>query len=542
MTKHMRPLSILLTILTLLSLAPLAMAEDAGAYWVKQDPPVDVEMTKMVYASSAEDYAKIGETAEENRWIDLFRDELGINITYKFVASAGDSYDTKSQMMMASGSLPDIFAVPLNDMAELQDSGLIWDMTEIYDEYLSPFSKSILEADGGSAMTSCKIDGSLWGILQINSAYDTLRYMYIRTDWMEALDLEDPKTVEDVLAIMEAFTKNDPDGNGVDDTYATYVDNGMWTQLEGFFWMFNAYPNGFILKDDILQYGGIQPEAKEALRALANMYATGQIDPEFYVKNFATAKEIVTNGRVGVVMGYHWLPLDVTGPMHDLFPDVEWNCYLWPTSDPEVPATVMTQSALFNVLVVNKDFEHPEIAAHMTNLYLEKVYGEQNEYDVYGTDPETGVLVYGIGPLKSITPNLNLDPYRDTMRVFRGELSADDLTGSSLRYYNSSQTEWAARTMWGTGEHTAGSVLEFLVSNPEYMMANQYTTVPTETQQERGSTLNEIRQTAYTRIITGQVDVDEGFDQFVADYMKAGGQRVQDEVNEWYQNNVVSAE
>lgn len=537
MTKRFRVSACFMALLILFSLAPWTLAAGEEAWWVKQETPVDVQMTKVVYSDTAEAFAKIGQTVESNLWTDLFRDELNINVTYKFVASAGDGYDTKTQMMMASGKIPDIFPVGLSDMAELQESGMIWDMTEIYDKYLSPLSKSILEADGGAAKQSLMIGGSLWGIPQVNSVYDTLRYLCIRRDWMEKLGLEEPKSIEDLLAIMKAFVTDDPDGNGIDDTYATYVDKDMWTQLEGFFWMFGAYPNGFILKDGILQYGGTQPECKEALRTLQSMYADGWLDKEFVVKNFASAKEIVTNGKVGVIMGFHWMPFDVSGPMHDLYPDVEWDYYLWPGKDEGTPAAVMTQSALFNALVVNKKFQHPEIAAYMINLYLEKIYGETNEYDIYGTDLETGVLTYTLGPLKIITPNLNLDPYRDIMRVSRGEMTVEQLPSASLRYYDSVNSTWAARTMWGTGEHTAGTVLDFLASNPQYILQNMYQTVPTETQLERGGTLSEMRKTAYTQIITGKLDVDQGFDQFVKDYMQAGGQKIQDEVNAWYQAN-----
>lgn len=535
--KRLRVLVIAMTVLFLVSLMPPGIAEEEQVWWTKQDTPVKVQMTKVVFADTTESFAQIGQTVDNNLWTDLFRDELNIDVTYKFVASAGDSYDTKTQMMMASGKLPDIFPVSLNDMAELQESGMIWDMTEIYDQYLSPLSKSILEADGGAAKQSLMIDGSLWGIPQVNSVYDTLRYLSIRRDWMDALGLSTPQSIDDLLEIMRAFVQDDPDGNGVDDTYATYIDSNLWTQLEGFFWMFGAYPNGFILKDGILQYGGTQPECKEALRTLQAMYTNGWLDKEFVVKNFVSAKEIVTNGKVGVIMGYHWMPFDVNGPMHDLFPDVEWDYYVWPSAEERVPATVMTQSALFNALVVNKNFPHPEIAAYMINLYLEKIYGETNEYDVYGTDLETGVLTYTLGPLKIITPNLNLDPYRDIMRVFRGEMTVDQLPSASLRYYNSVNNTWAAKTMWGTGEHTAGTVLDFLVSNPQYIIQNMYQTVPTVTQLERGGTLSEMRKTAYTQIITGMLDVDEGFDQFVSDYMRAGGQRIQDEVNAWYNAN-----
>ncbi|MGN0971614.1 MAG: hypothetical protein ACI4OY_06630, partial [Aristaeellaceae bacterium] len=127
--------------------------------------------------------------------------------------------------------------------------------------------------------------------------------------------------------------------------------------------------------------------------------------------------------------------------------------------------------------------------------------------------------------------------YRDMVKVWNGEMTVDELNPYSRYYYDMVQTDWAWNIMWGPGEHTAGVVLDYLVNHPEYIIQNAYTGMPTETQQDRGSSLSEIRKTAYIQIITGYIDVDEGFDKFVNDYMKAGGQDIEDEINEWYALN-----
>ena len=530
-------LSLILAAVMLLGIVPLALAEEEPTWWKKFDEPVEVEMTKVIFSDTADKYAKIGETVEDNRWTRLFKEELNIDITYKFVASAGDAYDTKHQLMMATGKIPDIFTVGLSDMFDLQDSGRLWDMTEIWDEYLSPTSKAILTADGGGAYDSCLIDGELYGIPFLTSVYDTWRYLSIRRDWMEALNLEEPKSIDDLLKIMEAFVTQDPDGNGIDDTYALYCDKDMFTQLEGFFWMFGAYPNAFIEKDGRLVYGAMEPEAKEALRTLNMMYEKGWIDPEFTVKSFNQAKEAVTNGKVGCIMGYHWMPFDVNGPMHEFFPEVEWDYYLWPSAEEGVPATVMSQSSLDGVLVVNKDFEHPEVAAYIINLYCELLYSENPTYEYWYWDTASGELTYNIGPFEILDQGINLNPYRDMKKVWAGEMTVEEMNPYSRYYYDMVNTDWAWNTMWGPGEHTAGVVLDFLVNNPEYIVQNAYTGMPTETQQDRGSVLGEIRKTAYIQMITGRIDIDEGFEKMVNDYMNAGGQDIEDEINEWYEEN-----
>jgi putative aldouronate transport system substrate-binding protein len=197
----------------------------------------------------------------------------------------------------------------------------------------------------------------------------------------------------------------------------------------------------------------------------------------------------------------------------------------------------MSQSSLDGVLVVNKKFKHPEVAAYIINLYCELLYSENPTYEYWYWDTATGELTYNIGPFEILDQGINLNPYRDMKKVWAGEMTVEELNPYSRYYYDMVNTDWAWNTMWGPGEHTAGVVLDFLVNNPEYIVQNAYVGMPTETQQDRGSVLGEIRKTAYIQIITGYVDVDEGFDKMVKDYMKAGGQDIEDEINDWYQAN-----
>ena len=88
--------------------------------------------------------------------------------------------------------------------------------------------------------------------------------------------------------IAEAFTTRDPDGNGKDDTYAMAVTKDLYSGAmgtEGFFAGYHSYPNMWMKTDDgTLAWGSVLPETKDALKALADMYAAGELDPEFGIK------------------------------------------------------------------------------------------------------------------------------------------------------------------------------------------------------------------------------------------------------------------
>ena len=45
----------------------------------------------------------------------------------------------------------------------------------------------------------------------------------VRKDWLANVGLELPKTTEDLYEVAKAFTEDDPDGNGADDTYGIII-------------------------------------------------------------------------------------------------------------------------------------------------------------------------------------------------------------------------------------------------------------------------------------------------------------------------------
>ena len=62
---------------------------------------------------------------------------------------------------------------------------------------------------------------------------------------------------------------------------------------------------------------------------------------------------------------------------------------------------------------------------------------------------------------------------------------------------------------------------------------NLFVGAPTETMTSRMSTLEDLQDEVFTKIILGEADVD-AFDKFVSDFNALGGKEITEEVNEWY--------
>ena len=215
-----------------------------------------------------------GDTLEDNIWTRLYEEELGVKLNYIWMSPVSQ-YDQKLNISITSGDLPDVFQVNATQLKQLVDDGQLMDLTDIYEQTASDYTKDVMGQDGGNALLSATFDEKLMAIPKMSSGIGNANVLWLRSDWLEALGLEEPKTMEDVLAIARAFTNEDPDGNGQDDTFGLALNKDLWgmfASLEGFFNGYGAYPNAWIEGDGgKLENGNVQPEMKEALQALQDL-------------------------------------------------------------------------------------------------------------------------------------------------------------------------------------------------------------------------------------------------------------------------------
>ncbi|MGV7801932.1 hypothetical protein PJN14_30615, partial [Mycobacterium kansasii] len=77
-------------------------------------------------------------------------------------------------------------------------------------------------------------------------------------------------------------------------------DIGLNSSSVGFFNGFGGFPQIWIEDaEGQLQFGSIQPEMKEALAKLQDMFKNKLIDPEFGVKDTVKVFETVTTHKIG---------------------------------------------------------------------------------------------------------------------------------------------------------------------------------------------------------------------------------------------------
>lgn len=480
-----------------------------------------------------------GETMEENRWIQAYRDRLGIEVAYDWMTPSGDAYNQKINVIIASGDLPDVIGVDAIRLRQMADADLVADLTDAWETHATDRLKAYYAEQGPGVLGITTYDGRLKGLMQGADAYWEGTFLWIRADWLRALGLDPPRTMADVRAISQAFTTQDPDGNGEDDTFGLAVYKDLYfgaMGLEGFCAGYHAYPFMWVERGDgTLVYGSLQPEMKAALATLADMYAQGEIDPEFGVKEVAKVAETIVDGRIGMEFGAQWNPMYPLIGSHQQDPEADWTGYPLVSAD-DRPVRTPGRNMSSRYLAVRKDFPHPEALIRMFNLHVALCWGENGDFNHYYMPEENGsVGVWKFSPVQPAPPSKNVESFL-ALQAARQAGTLKTLTGEAATIHRNIEAYLAGdRSQWGW-ERIYGpeGVMNWAVRYREdgAMLKDAFVAAPTLTMVERKTTLEKLEREMFVKIIVGAEPID-AFDAFVEDWYRLGGAKITEEVNAW---------
>lgn len=516
-----------------------ASGEEDGPLTPYEEP---VTITVGVQATSVQQFID-GDTWEDNVWTRKIKDELNIDIKVAFSADTStDAYRNKVNALMASGDLPDVFRWGDHTFfKQAYEAGYLADITDVLDQYATDAVKEYQTKFPGG-FEGATIDGRLYAYPYMTDNFHQAINLWIRDDWLENTNSEPPTTIEEMIELARKFTFEDPDGNGVDDTYgfglAGDVLQNNYGTLMG---LFAAYgvpgftsTDGFYRGEDgKVTFAWIQPECKEALTVANQMYQEGLIDPEFVVKDVSNMETDVTSGKIGMM--YHacwgtWHPFNLSYQNDGVIT----RPYKIPEAEGHEIRLGIQSNQTGDLFMINSKCEHPEALVKILNLYEKTaISGTSEEFQTYWANEQYRFCPIFIG--------IPTELYASELLPALEKGSSDGLAGQALEYYNyvvgfedgSLANDTNAYGTWGQmsengsmsidlAHQAAGEEVESLMGSeiPDIWVQNS-------------SVLGDMVLQAFTDIITGAQPVDY-FDEFVTNWLNAGGQETLDAMEELY--------
>lgn len=504
----------------------------------KYDPPIKMRSVMTVDAT----VKFLGKNdINNNVWTRAYEQLLGVKLTYDWVVDAS-MYNQKLGLSINSGSIPDMFRVTPDQLLLYQEAGLLSDLTAVYNKEASAKTRDIMTQDP-VALRAATINGKLWGIPITDASVATASVLWVRQDWMDKLKIANPTSMNDLLTIAKRFTEEDPDGNGAKDTIGLCASKSLYgasSNLQGFLNGYHAYPGIWYERDGKVVYGSVQPEMRTGLLALQGMYAKGQIDKEFGVKDVNAVNTTIAQGKCGMEFGVWWNPYHPLNLSQQNNPNAFWSAFPIPSIDSK-PAKSQYSTAIGSFLVVRSGYEHPEALIRMANFWNDNLIGSQDDAvrgTFLGNIEAPDVVLYKYTPVLFWEPNAAIkggNALRDALA--KRDPSGLDLEAQWRYRIIQAYFEQGIKEAWvevaTNGPNGSSAILMQVLKDRGIL--NRFYGPPTPTMATKFPTLQSLESEVVIKVIMGEPI--ETFDKFVTDWYKLGGTEIVQEVNQWAAKN-----
>lgn len=487
-----------------------------------------------------------GDNLDNNVWSREI-EKYGINMDVIWAADdkTGD-YDTKLTVAMASGDLPDVFmSTSYNTMYSAYQAGLIADIKDVFNEYASDDVKSLYE-NNKELFQSCFIDGKMVAIPALGTPIEgTGTFLWVREDWMKKLNLEAPKTFEEVVEIARAFTNDDPDGNGKRDTYGLGLQKDFFNNSFGdIMGVAAAYGTPtlsradndmwFKSSDGTITNGSIQPGMKEALQALQNMYADGLIDPEFGVKDGSALVEDITSSKIGMFFGYSGSAFYPGSVLYNTDHNAKFVPYAVPAAEGH-KVVIGNYWPVQGYYMVNSTYEHPEVLVKLLNI-TKSINNENITKETSAVYADNGIWM--LAPVATTAPTLLKQATVIIDAIKNGDSGSNIYSNECKERYNlvadflkTGNNDNYQYGWWGQLVGAASIIMNDYTPNNKQLLTTVIGVQPDSMIQKLPNLLD-MREQTFTEIIKGG-DMNL-FDSFVENWKNAGGAEIMKDLTDIY--------
>jgi putative aldouronate transport system substrate-binding protein len=427
---------------------------------------------------------QIEPTEPNGESLKIYGDKLGVD--FAPVNIDNNRYHEILNIKLAAGEIPDFFYLKQADtLGNYVKQGVLAKIPMDLAKKYAPNMLKVLQDYAPGYLEMGVVKGAQYGIPAVNATNVFHIPLVYRSDWMKKVGVTKvPETFAEFESLMYKFARNDPDGNGKNDTYGLSQDG-----LNAIFGAFGQVPfdhnskgaagtDYWMVQKGKVVNSMITPETKATLIIMAKWYKDGIIDPEF----------IAADPKATLVLG----------------PALK---------GPTGAQGIKCYNMLMNFYVIGKQVEKDQ--AKMIKI-LQMMEENANPDYVARTEISSGAVnkYWKVLDLESES-FINIPPYDK-------DVGYSSRIGGKLLNVVLPFPPKAFREQWAYSMDydKLGITSAIQVGLP---IAIKYKT-----------DLMKMRDEAYIAIITGAKGVDY-FDEFARNYLAAGGADAQKEANDYYE-------
>ena len=234
-------------------------------------------------------------------------DELtGIKTEWEVIKGA--DWETKLNLMFASGEYPDVIIAPqlnVDDEEYGVTQQLLIPLDDLIEQYMPNYTSRRDAEENDPTISLVASDGKTYSVGElVGQNINTEAHYFINQTWLDTLGLETPTDVESLTEVLRAFKTGDPNGNGEADEVP--LEMGLDAGYYGVRYVLPLFgipcdANKWIYIDDDkkVQFAPTQDGFRKCMEWLNMCYTEGLIDPEVLSQDVNTVQTKLADGNAG---------------------------------------------------------------------------------------------------------------------------------------------------------------------------------------------------------------------------------------------------
>lgn len=253
---------------------------------------------------------------QTNGFVKWMEETTNVKINYEMTPE--DSISEKTNLILASGQYPDAFQYSsINTTLQVKygAQGAFVNLAPYFEKF-GHFANEAYAATTYLPKAITTPTGEIYCIAGVNECYHCFYAgrAWINKVWLDALNAEQPTTLDELKAILEQFRDQDMNGNGDATDEIPMIGSDTWNGMAQY-WLMNSflysdYDMQVAINPDTktIEYQATKDEYKEALKLQRDWVKEGILDPEYLTLQ---ASEMETLGmgedpRLGFFVAALW--------------------------------------------------------------------------------------------------------------------------------------------------------------------------------------------------------------------------------------------
>lgn len=231
-------------------------------------------------------------------------------IKLEYLNAPRDSFDTKKNLVFASGEYPDIFfAAKLTQDEEVNygGQGILIPLEDLIDQY-APNFKKILEENPDIRKSITAPDGHIYSLPRVEFIQPWYRNpMWYNGDFLKALNIDKiPETTEELYTYLKRVKEEDPNGNGKKDEIPLTSSSKLRDLRTWLLGSFGAYEEEIYVDDkEVVHYTPMEEPYKAYLTYMNRLWSEDLLDHESFSQTDEQKKAKAKNNQVALLSDWN---------------------------------------------------------------------------------------------------------------------------------------------------------------------------------------------------------------------------------------------